>query len=260
MGRREVAIATVRSLPTPSFRVLSEHVTHQLRRVILSGRVRPGDRLVEQELANELNVSRAPVREALRALAREGLVTIVPHRGAVMADLTPELVVDAFCVRAALEGMAARLATPWLAADDLARLEELVARMEEAGRTGDAARLVEQDVEFHRVLTAACRRPVLLEALAAIANRTHFLVSATRYAYPLGRLAGLHAWIVEAVRSGDPDRVEAAVRDHILYGQQVLLRSLRGGAAGPADPPTSQLPPRDVRSDRVGAAGSLAGD
>ena len=176
-------------------------------------------------------MSRAPIREALRALAREGLVTIVPHRGAAMADLTPELVVDAFCVRAELEGMAARLATPRLSGDDLARLEELVARMEEAGRAGDAARLVQQDVEFHRVLTAACRRPVLLEALATIANRTYLLISATRYAYPLDRLAGLHAWIVEAVRSGDPDRVEAAVRDHILYGQQVLLRSLRAGTA-----------------------------
>lgn len=229
-------------LIAPSFRVLSQHVADSVRRVILSGRFKPGDRLVEHELASELNVSRAPVRDALRFLAKEGLVTLTPHRGAVVTAISVDMVIDAFSVRAVLEGMAARLALTRLTAADLVRLDAIVHEMELTGRIGDAVRLVEQDIEFHRLLTASCQRPVLLEALSAISNKTYLLITATRYAYPLDRLAELHAWIVQAVRSGDPDRLEAAVRDHIAYGQHVLLSSL-GGRGETAIGHLAALPP-----------------
>lgn len=215
-------------LSAPSFRVLSQHVAESLRRAILSGHFKPGDRLVEHELAADLNVSRAPVRDALRVLAGEGLVTLIPHQGAVITPITPELVIDAFSVRAVLEGMATRLGLPHLTSSDLARLETLVAGMEEAGRAGDVASLVDQDIAFHRILTEACQRPVLLDALRAIANKTYLLISATRYAFPLDKLAGLHAEILETVRGGDPDHVEQVIRSHIYLGQRSLLRHLRG--------------------------------
>lgn len=220
-------------LPIPSFRILSQHAARALQRAILSGRFKPGDRLVEQELANELNISRAPVRDALRLLANEGLVTLIPHRGAVVSAVSPDIVIDVFSVRALLESTAARLATANLTEDDYDRLDQLVEDMERSGRAGDSVSLVDQDIAFHRVLTAACRRPILLEALAAISNKTYLLVSATRYAYPLDQLAELHAWIVEATRSGDPDRVETAVRDHISFGQRMLLKHLL--AKAPSD-------------------------
>jgi DNA-binding GntR family transcriptional regulator len=222
--------------------MLSQHVADSVRRVILSGRFKPGERLVEHELASELNVSRAPVRDALRLLAKEGLVTLIPHRGAIVTTISAHMVIDAFSVRAVLEGMAARLAISRLTAVDIARLDAVIREMELTGKIGDAARLVEQDIEFHRLLTATCQRPVLLEALAAISNKTYLLIAATRYAYPLDRLAELHAWIVQAVRSGDPDRLEAAVRDHIAYGQHVLLSSL-GGSSETSATSIAALPP-----------------
>jgi DNA-binding FadR family transcriptional regulator len=129
-----------------------------------------------------------------------------------------------------------------LTATDLARLDVVVHAMELTGQIGDAVRLVEQDIEFHRVLTASCQRPVLLEALGAISNKTYLLITATRYAYPLDRLAELHAWILQAVRSGDPDRLEAAVRDHIAYGQHILVKSL-GGRGDAAAGHLAALPP-----------------
>jgi DNA-binding GntR family transcriptional regulator len=215
-------------LAAPSFRVLSQHVAESLRRAILSGRFKPGDRLVEHELATDLNVSRAPVRDALRLLAGEGLLTLIPHQGAVISPITPELVVDAFSVRAVLEGMATRLGLAHLTPDDLDRLSALVDSMDEAGRRGDVAALVDQDVAFHRILAQASQRPVLLDALRAIANKTYLLISATRYAFPLEKLAGLHGEILETVRGGDPDHVEQVVRSHIYLGQRSLLRHLRG--------------------------------
>lgn len=225
-------------LTAPSFRVLSQHVAESVRRAILSGHFKPGERLVEHQLASELNVSRAPVRDALRLLAGEGLVTLIPHQGAVITSITPDLVIDAFSVRAVLEGMATRLGLPHLTPDDVARLETLVAGMEQAGRLGDVASLVDQDIAFHRILTEASGRPVLLDALRAIANRTYLLISATRYAFPLEKLAGLHAEILETVRGGDPDHVEQVIRSHIYLGQRSLLRHLRGegGDGAPRGP------------------------
>jgi DNA-binding GntR family transcriptional regulator len=182
----------------------------------------------------------------LRLLAKEGLVTLIPHRGAIVTAISVEMVIDAFSVRAVLEGMAARLAITRLTASDVAQLDAVVHEMELAGKSGDAVRLVEQDIEFHRLLTAACRRPVLLEALGAISNKTYLLITATRYAYPLDRLAPLHAWIVQAVRSGDPDRLEAAVRDHIAYGQHILVSSL-GERGETALGHLAALPPSVIR-------------
>jgi DNA-binding GntR family transcriptional regulator len=222
---REVSTIDTTRLPAPAFRILSEHVADTLGQVILSGRYKPGDRLIEQELADELGVSRAPVRDALRVLARRGLVTLVPHRGAMVTAISPELVIDAFAVRAVLEGMAARLATERLTAANLAYLGTLIDAMRRAGAEERLARLVELDVEFHRVLTVSCQRPVLLEALQTIANKTYFLIAASRYACPLDRVADLHRAIFEAVQARDPDLVEAVVKDHIAYGQRQLLKS-----------------------------------
>ncbi len=221
-------IDAVGALPAPSFRALSQHAAHALREAILTGRYQPGDRLVERELAAEMQISRAPVREALWLLSNEGLVTLTPHRGAVVAAVSSALVIDVFSVRTALEGMAARLAATHLRPHALARLGRLIDEMEDAGRLGDAKLLVDQDIEFHRVLAAASERPVLLAALEAVWNKTSLLIGASRTVYPLAQLGALHAPILEAARAGDPGRMETAVREHLAFGEQTLLNHLDG--------------------------------
>lgn len=223
-------IDTARPLPPPSVRALSQHAVQSVREAILTGHYQPGDRLIERELAAQMNVSRAPVREALWLLSRDGLVTLLPHRGATVTPISSALVIDVFSVRAALEGLAARLATTRMRPDTLVRLASLISEMEDADETGNTRLLVDQDMEFHRVLTAACERPVLLDALGAVWNRTYLLISASRAAFPLAQLGPLHAPILEAARSGDADRVEAAVREHLSFGERTLLDHLNGGA------------------------------
>jgi DNA-binding GntR family transcriptional regulator len=219
-------IETVRALPTPSFRALSQHATQALREAIINGCYRPGDRLVERELAAEMNVSRAPVREALWLLSKEGLITLTPHRGAVVAAVSPELVIDVFSVRSALEGMAGYLAAGRLSDETLARLGQIVAEMEDAGRAGKARLLVEQDMEFHRLLASACERPVLLEALETVWNKTYLLINASRSVSPLELIAGIHGAILDAARSRDPDRLQTAIREHLAFGERTLLDHL----------------------------------
>jgi DNA-binding GntR family transcriptional regulator len=217
-------------LPSPAVRALSQFAARAMREAILAGRYRPGDRLVERELAAAMEISRAPVREGLWLLAKEGLVTLVPHRGAIVTEISPDLVTDAFSVRALLESLAAKLGSTRLGPPEIARLRQSIADMELAGRAGNATLLVEQDIEFHRTLTGACGRPVLLEALGSVWSKTYLLISASRTAYPLERIAALHAPIVDAVVSRDPDRVETAVREHLAFGERTLLDHLRGGS------------------------------
>jgi DNA-binding GntR family transcriptional regulator len=222
----QAMIETVRALPTPSFRALSQHATQALREAIINGHYRPGDRLVERELAAEMNVSRAPVREALWLLSTEGLITLTPHRGAVVAAVSREMVIDVFSVRAALEGMAGYLAAGRIGDETLAKLGQIVVEMEEAGRAGMARLLVDQDMEFHRLLASACDRPVLLEALEVVWNKSRLLINASRSLSPLSLLSGIHGEILEAARSGDPDRLQSAIREHLAFGERTLLDHL----------------------------------
>ncbi len=214
-------------LVAPPFRALSQYAAQAIREGIIVGRFPPGSRLIERDLANELEVSRVPVREGLLLLAREGFVSVVPHRGAVVSTVSPELVLDVFSLRAALEVLAARLVTPTLSQRDLTDLERLVEEMKDRGSADDHLLLVDQDIEFHRVLARSCGRPMLLEALAMIWNKTYLLIGVSRAAYPLDRIADLHAGVLHAMASRDPDRVEAALRQHLAFGQAILIEHLR---------------------------------
>ncbi|MGH2614095.1 MAG: GntR family transcriptional regulator [Thermomicrobiales bacterium] len=221
------------SSPPPA---LSQLAAHALRESILDGRLLPGDRLVERDLAAALQVSRVPVREALRQLGKEGFVSVVPHRGAVVTPVSAALVIDVFAVRMALEGLAARIAAPRMPEETIAALAALVADMERGGREPTGRRLVDQDLAFHRTLAGACERPVLLEALDTIWNKTSLLISASRPAYPLQRIGQLHRLILDAVISRDPDRVEEAVKEHLAFGETILLRHLTAKEAGQTHP------------------------
>lgn len=224
----DVGVLVAPRLTAPPFRALSQYAAQAIREGIVTGRFTPGSRLIERDLATELAVSRVPVREALLLLAREGFVIVEPHRGAVVTAVSPDLVVDVFSVRTELEVMAARLATPKVSSQDLARLERLVEEMSGVGSASGHHLLVDQDIEFHRVLARSCERPVLLEALAVIWNKTWLLISVSRAAYPLERIASLHADLLQAVVSRNPDRIEVELRHHMTLGQEVLLEHLRG--------------------------------
>jgi DNA-binding GntR family transcriptional regulator len=215
------------------FRLLWEHVAEAIRTAIATGALAPGARIVEQQVAEELNVSRAPVRDALRALVHDGLVTLTPHRGAVVTPISPELIVDVFDVRAALEGMAARHAAERVSPDDIANLQHLIVEMLQAARDEDRYLVTRLDVEFHRMLSAISARPVLLATLEVINGRRMLLINASQYAVPLTDVPGRHAPIIEALERRDPDATETAAREHVEYGKRVLLEA--------PPPPTPQL-------------------
>ena len=224
----DLAVDTV--LEPPRFRLLSQQIAYSVRRAILHGRYQPGDRLVEHEVATALDVSRAPVRDALRQLVREGLVTVFPHRGAVVTPVSVDMVHDVFDVRSRLEGLAARLAATRITAEELARAEALIEAMEASAKSAEPGPQVEQDLEFHRVILAASGRTVLTATMEVTTGKAGLLISVTRRAAPLDLVPGIHRPIVEALRSGDPDRAERAAQEHVEYGRNVLLSRFAASA------------------------------
>ena len=158
-------------LPSLRRRSLGDEVTDQIRDVILIGGLQPGDRIGEAEIAQRLQVSRGPVREALVRLEQEGLVTIERHRGATVVDLAKKDVLELASLRAALEQLAMEEATRSATPQDLASLDVVVEQMRSARARGADETLVRLDVEFHDTVYRAAHHDRLYAAWTTIRSQ-----------------------------------------------------------------------------------------
>jgi DNA-binding GntR family transcriptional regulator len=189
-------------------------VLDELRRSIVSGRFQPGERLLEDQLAQELDVSRNPVREALQALALEGFVELEPRRGARVATVSPKRAGELFEVRESLEGLVARLAATRRTDAQLAELATLVATGSAAVDAGRLVDLPDLNTQFHESLSAAANNDLLAEQL----HRMRYLIEwvySWRVRERSGRSWSEHAGIVEAIAAGDERTAFARACAHI---------------------------------------------
>ena len=206
----------------------SERAHVALREAILRGELAAGAHLGEVELAERLGVSRTPVREALSRLASEGLVEVLPHRGARVVTFSPDDLDGIFDVRLALEPRATGRAAGRATADDLAALDDLARRMLVVGSPGpdqDLDALVPLNREFHARLLDVAAAPALSGALANVMHTPVVLRTFHTYdAASLHRSLAHHAEIVAALRAGDPDWASAVMRSHIGNARAVMVR------------------------------------
>src|SRR4029450_13581278 len=151
---------------------LSKVVSDQIRGQILDGKLKPGERLVEDKLSTELGVSRVPVREALRGLSMEGLVRLEPNRGASVAEVTPELVAELVEVRTLLEALTARPAARRHDPEIVAALQDTLKRGNAAAQSGSPDHLARLNGEFHERLAEASRNSVLSDIMRSLRERT----------------------------------------------------------------------------------------
>ncbi|GAA3706840.1 GntR family transcriptional regulator [Zhihengliuella alba] len=193
-------------------RPLREQVRDALRQRIFEGDYQPGARLVERDLAAEFNVSRLPVREALRMLRQEGLVAEKATRGSVVAGLTEKDVRDLFDMREALEVLACRLAAERATEDELAALERLLSDAEAHLARGAADEARRANSEFHDAVTRICDNELLRNALEPLQGRMHWLF---RHADDLAELIAEHRRLLLAIASGDPDRAGLESACHV---------------------------------------------
>jgi len=211
----------------------SEQARDVIRGLIFDGTYRPGQRLKEAELSRDLGISRAPTREAIQALANEGLVEIVPHKGAVVATFDAARVRELYEVREALEVMAARLAAEKASERQLDELRELLKDTANVIE-GDESTPYPKDLNFHHHLFRLTGNPRLREMAAEIYAQLRLAMLWSGSAPGRAREAHEeHSAVFEAVRTKDPDGAEKAMRDHVRSGLENMANIL--AEAGPPD-------------------------
>jgi DNA-binding GntR family transcriptional regulator len=197
-----------------------------LKDAILRGDLRPGQPLREGELSASLNVSRGTVREAQRLLQDEGLVEVVPHRGAFVAELSPRTVREMYTLRALLEAYAVRLAMEKDAyrEEDFETMETLLRRMGEFEEKGDIFAYIEADLEFHHEICKWSDHGLLLDVLKSVQSLSRLcMINVKLYRTDLEPDGVQHRHIYDAIRTGDPDQAEDAVREHLGFSRIALV-------------------------------------
>jgi len=221
----EVRSAT---LPKIEMESVTEKVRAALRNYVLSGKIPPGTRLVEAQLAEQLGVSRAPVREALLALEAEGLAVSIPGKGACVAEITEEDLQEIYTVRSVLESLAMRLATQAINRDGLNKLADIVARMKQAAQDGDAEQVAALDFEFHQQIWALSGHKKLYQLLTGMmAQIRMFLAVNTKLYTDLLDNCMEHVALFEALNSGDAEKAQQLMAQHIDKGWELNIKYVR---------------------------------
>jgi DNA-binding GntR family transcriptional regulator len=214
-------------------RELWESVAASVREAILTGSIPAGASLVEADLADRFAVSRGPVREALRELAREGLVVNLPRRGSVVSTLGFADLRDVYAVREGLESVAARVAAERATDAQLNGLTAFVERMEAAwARGADYDESLDADLAFHRQIVSLSGNDRLIAMIGTMLSQTKLLVRTAAIANPTLTLAqrpSAHRDILDALVGRDVDRARLAIEEHYAYAEERLFSGLRLG-------------------------------
>ncbi len=201
---------------TPLNRIsLSNQIRDLLLKRIMTGALKPGDRLIEMKIATEMSTSQAPVREALRELETMGVIESLRNKGARVRIITNEELRQLYDVRAQLEAYATGLVTE-LKIPLKSRLTESVKLMKKAARAGDSVEFAESNTLFHRIIIEATGNQVLLELWETLNVKTRTMVNVSRSSRSLIELAESHQAIIDAIRAGNPKKSDAVARDHVL--------------------------------------------
>ncbi|MHB1419334.1 MAG: GntR family transcriptional regulator [Bacillota bacterium] len=211
-----------------NYKPLREIVFETLREAIINGQLRPGERLMEVQVAEELGVSRTPVREAIRKLELEGFVVMIPRKGAYVAGISVKDMADVFEIRAALESLAAGLAAERITEDELEELERLLLRLAECAATNDVLALIQVDTDFHDVLYKASRNERLKQIVSNLREQIQRFRSSS-LAHP-GRIRETleeHKKLVEAVSERNVNLAQSLAQEHIENAEDSLLEAVR---------------------------------
>jgi DNA-binding GntR family transcriptional regulator len=213
-----------------SYKPLRELVLEAIREAIKNGILQPRERLMEIQLADELGVSRTPVREALRKLELEGFIVMVPRKGAYVSDLTMKDVADVFEIRAALEGLAGALAAERITEEELEAMERMLVEKGEAISHNDIDKLVEADTKFHEAMYMASRNERLSNIISNLREQIQRF-RLTSLSVPGRREDSLkeHREILEAIQARDIQLAKQLAQEHIENAENVLIDSLKKG-------------------------------
>lgn len=212
-------------------RSLREQVYEELRERIIEGVLAPGARMVERELAEELSVSRVPVREAMQRLETEGFLHTQARRGSVVAEFSVREAENFFDVRESLEALAAGLAAARASAAQLKVMRRMLNRARLAAEAGRAGEVAARNADVHRLIVEMSGNPLLQDLMAPLDGRLRRLFRLTAHPDDGASMCGEHEELYEAIRAGDRPRAEALAHRHVAGTRASavrLLESLEG--------------------------------
>ena len=204
---------------------LKEKAYAEIRRRILSGELSADAPLSEYQLAAELEISRTPVREAVKRLEREGLVHSIPNRGTVVAKLTVRDISEIYQVREQLEGFAARLAAEIMSEESIQKLEEEIDTLNTLASEGQLNEVVASDIRLHKQIIAATQNSRLIELLGTLDDQMYrvraLIPESTQW---LEATLADHANIVNAIKAHDEHAAENAMRAHLRSAREHAIK------------------------------------
>lgn len=206
---------------------LRDVVFNTLRQSILTGELKPGERLMEIHLADKLGVSRTPIREAIRKLELEGLVTMIPRRGAEVAQITEKNLKDVLEVRRALDALTVELACERITDEELTQLEEAKESFAKMTKTKDANKIAQADVVFHDIILLASRNDRLMQMVSNLSQQTYrYRLEYVKDDAHYEQLIEEHNAIFEAISSRDSKGGAEAIKIHIDNQEKSIIRSI----------------------------------
>lgn len=210
------------------FLPLRDVVFNTLRQAILTGELKPGERLMEIHLADKLGVSRTPIREAIRKLELEGLVTMIPRKGAEVAQITEKSMNDVLEVRRAMDALCAELACERITDEETEQLRQACVAFETAVKTRDVKKIAQADVELHDIIVKATGNQRLVQLINNLSEqmyryRFEYIKDTSQHQ----RLIEEHRVIYESILKKDRETASQAARVHIDNQKKAIIAQIR---------------------------------
>ena len=217
------------NINTNEYLPLRDVVFNTLRDAILTGKLVPGERLMENQLAEKLGVSRTPVREALRMLELENLVELVPRKGAQVLDMSEKDIVNILEVRSALEGLATSVACKKMTKEDLQQLKNMEVDFEKAVAENDVEHFVDIDEDFHDLIFAATENDKLINIFRNLRIQLYRyrMAQAKNNETSMSTIVAYHRSIIRAIENHDAEEGASIAQGHIKYQTESILRFVR---------------------------------
>ena len=200
----------------------------QIKEAIQSRKLRPGDRIVEAELAREMGISRFPIREAISSLEKEGTLVTLPFKGTYVTQFDEKDLEELYTLRSALEELAIRLLMEKITSEKIRNLESILTTMEQATHKGKVGRLIFGDMQFHQAICELSGHRRLLEIWLTLKDQLTSFIALEEHSYGgPDRLLETHYPLIEAIKKGDRSLAEKRMREHLFEALQIVKEALR---------------------------------
>lgn len=212
-----------------SKKTLREQLAEILRSQILSAEIAPGERIIEEEISKKYQVSRGPVREALRQIEEEGLVTYIPHKGCVVKMLTHEEMSEAYLIRSTLEGLAVKIYSGKMSQDGMNKLQESIHNLQSAAEEKNLYEIIMADEQFHQAIVeeAGCKKLLQMWKSLGGTNSCTYYTMKSQGLMPYDVLGLNHQYILDLFRKGEAaETIVDAISKHYMVVPETLYKAM----------------------------------